>query len=163
MNGLLRWSKSLASLLLVSVSIVSAETNWPQFRGPGSKGVATGDGLPDRWSATENVVWKSDLPGRGWSSDRLGQSRRTDDGCELGNVRRSEERALFWRQSPDSTGFRPSMESNVPRSEDRSYHLGAPGTRRPATKRNSPEEQLRFGNPARPSHLILRQYCKGLV
>ena len=23
---------------------------------------------PDRWSATENVVWKTDVPGLGWSS-----------------------------------------------------------------------------------------------
>ena len=42
--------------------------NWAQFRGPGARGVAEGKGLPDRWSATENVAWKVDLPGRGWSS-----------------------------------------------------------------------------------------------
>ena len=42
--------------------------NWPQFRGPGSRSVAEGANLPDRWSATENVVWKTDVPGRGWSS-----------------------------------------------------------------------------------------------
>ncbi|MEX2168625.1 MAG: PQQ-binding-like beta-propeller repeat protein [Pirellulales bacterium] len=42
--------------------------NWPQFRGPGSRGVAGGANLPDRWSATENVAWKTDVPGRGWSS-----------------------------------------------------------------------------------------------
>jgi len=27
-----------------------------------------GANLPDRWSATENVAWKCELPGRGWSS-----------------------------------------------------------------------------------------------
>ncbi|MEX2172652.1 MAG: PQQ-binding-like beta-propeller repeat protein [Pirellulales bacterium] len=42
--------------------------NWPQFRGPGSRGVADGANLPHRWSATENVAWKTDIPGRGWSS-----------------------------------------------------------------------------------------------
>jgi len=68
MNGLPRWSKSLATLIFAAALPAHAETNWPQFRGPGSKGVATGDGLPDRWSATENVAWKTDLPGRGWSS-----------------------------------------------------------------------------------------------
>lgn len=40
---------------------------WPQFRGPNSSPVADGAGLPDTWSATENVVWKSEIPGRGWS------------------------------------------------------------------------------------------------
>ncbi|MCC2667572.1 MAG: outer rane biosis protein [Armatimonadetes bacterium] len=42
--------------------------NWAQFRGPGARGVSERKGLPDRWSATENVAWKTDLPGRGWSS-----------------------------------------------------------------------------------------------
>ena len=41
---------------------------WPQFRGPNARGVADGKNLPDRWSATENVAWKCDIPGRGWSS-----------------------------------------------------------------------------------------------
>ena len=53
--------------LLVS-TIVSAEQEWPQFRGSKS-GVAGDDpALPDTWSATTNVAWKIDMPGRGWSS-----------------------------------------------------------------------------------------------
>ena len=48
--------------------IRAADTNWPQFRGPGARGIASGTQVPDRWSATENVAWKTDLPGRGWSS-----------------------------------------------------------------------------------------------
>ena len=44
------------------------EDNWPAFRGPDATGVAEGDTLPIRWSATENVEWKTDIPGRGWSS-----------------------------------------------------------------------------------------------
>lgn len=46
----------------------SGALHWPQFRGPGSRGVARGSNLPDSWSATENVSWKTDIPGRGWSS-----------------------------------------------------------------------------------------------
>ena len=43
--------------------------NWPQFRGPKATGTVDGPtNLPDTWSATENVAWKSDIPGRGWSS-----------------------------------------------------------------------------------------------
>ncbi|MCS7025351.1 MAG: PQQ-binding-like beta-propeller repeat protein [Bryobacteraceae bacterium] len=42
---------------------------WPQFRGEGSTGVAEDDPrLPDQWSSTQNVVWKIQIPGRGWSS-----------------------------------------------------------------------------------------------
>lgn len=42
--------------------------NWAQFRGPGARGIASGPGLPDRWSAAENVAWRVSVPGRGWSS-----------------------------------------------------------------------------------------------
>lgn len=41
---------------------------WPQFRGPTGQGVSTAVGLPVTWSATENVTWKVDVPGQGWSS-----------------------------------------------------------------------------------------------
>ena len=60
-----------AALLCFSCSARPApavDGNWPAFRGPAARGVALGAGLPDRWSATENVAWKTDLGGRGWSS-----------------------------------------------------------------------------------------------
>jgi outer membrane protein assembly factor BamB len=64
--------RQLACALLTVVmpaSIVPAQTvNWPQFRGAHSDGLAEGDTLPDTWSTTENVVWKADVPGWGWSS-----------------------------------------------------------------------------------------------
>jgi outer membrane protein assembly factor BamB len=45
-----------------------APANWPSFRGGAHGGVAEAKTLPDKWSATENVVWKVEVPGRGWSS-----------------------------------------------------------------------------------------------
>src|SRR4051794_16509266 len=42
--------------------------DWPQFRGPDGSGVADETGLPVTWSATENVRWKAELPGRGLSN-----------------------------------------------------------------------------------------------
>ena len=54
-------------LMLIS-SGVSANDEWPMFRGTNA-GVATDHpDLPDHWSETENVVWKVDIPGLGWSS-----------------------------------------------------------------------------------------------
>ncbi|MEN6496043.1 MAG: PQQ-binding-like beta-propeller repeat protein [Thermoguttaceae bacterium] len=55
-------------LCLQDVLFAQTEENWPQFRGPGTRGVTSAPNLPDRWSATENVAWKTDVPGRGWSS-----------------------------------------------------------------------------------------------
>jgi outer membrane protein assembly factor BamB len=61
---------ALALLLGASLfSRASAETtNWPQFRGAQSDGIAAGETLPETWSSTQNVVWKADIPGWGWSS-----------------------------------------------------------------------------------------------
>ncbi len=53
---------------LVCAAGIAAAAEWPQFRGPDSCGVVESDVLPTQWSATENVAWKTDLPGRGWSS-----------------------------------------------------------------------------------------------
>ena len=55
------------ALLVVTPLFVRAE-QWTQFRGPGSTGVAEGKNLPERWSTTENVKWKTAIPGHGWSS-----------------------------------------------------------------------------------------------
>ena len=41
---------------------------WPRWRGPSGQGLVQGSGYPDRWSATENVVWRTPVPGRGNSS-----------------------------------------------------------------------------------------------
>ena len=62
-------SLALAASVLATPQSKAADTaNWPQFRGAQSDGLATGDTLPARWSPNENVVWKTDLPGWGWSS-----------------------------------------------------------------------------------------------
>lgn len=59
----------LIALLAAHLSLASADDNWPQFRGPNSTGVIDGPTkLPETWNATENVAWKTDIPGRGWSS-----------------------------------------------------------------------------------------------
>lgn len=54
--------------VLGSVTLTASGHPWPQFRGPDGNGVASADGVPVRWSETENLAWKTPLPGRGWSS-----------------------------------------------------------------------------------------------
>jgi outer membrane protein assembly factor BamB len=46
-----------------------AETDWPWWRGQHNQGVAPASSDPPlEWSETENVVWKTKIPGRGQSS-----------------------------------------------------------------------------------------------
>lgn len=54
-------------VVIVSVSSVSA-ADWPQWRGPAGQGHSTAKGLPLTWSETENIVWRTAIPGRAWSS-----------------------------------------------------------------------------------------------
>lgn len=58
----------LLSLYFSAVAYAEGPANWPQFRGPGARGVAEGSAFPDTWSQTENLAWGTDIPGRGWSS-----------------------------------------------------------------------------------------------
>lgn len=45
-----------------------AETLWPEFRGPTAQGFSTAKGLPTEWAADKNIVWRSAVAGKGWSS-----------------------------------------------------------------------------------------------
>ncbi len=58
----------LSIVSLLSLSVVAATDNWPQFRGPAAGVVDDDPALPDTWSETENVVWKAAVAGMGWSS-----------------------------------------------------------------------------------------------
>src|SRR5688572_18155606 len=53
--------------IAIATATLAADT-WPQFRGPGGRGIAEGANLPDRWSPTDNIAWKIAVPGTGWSS-----------------------------------------------------------------------------------------------
>ena len=52
-------------LLLLLLAAPATAENWPQWRGPKNDGHSTEKGLPDKWSDTENVVWKAKMPGPG--------------------------------------------------------------------------------------------------
>lgn len=44
------------------------KTDWPCWRGPNLDGKSADKAVPLKWSKTENVVWRADVPGRGHSS-----------------------------------------------------------------------------------------------
>jgi outer membrane protein assembly factor BamB len=65
----------LACVALVPAARAAGPDEWPQFRGPGGSGVADQYERPRTWSATENVAWAIDIPGRGWSSPIVWRDR----------------------------------------------------------------------------------------
>ncbi len=58
---------AVATVVFLPAFGACAKANWPQFRGS-SSGVIEEGLSPSAWSATENVAWTVEIPGRGWSS-----------------------------------------------------------------------------------------------
>ena len=54
--------------LLIDCSAGLGADHWPQFRGPGGDGHSDARGLPLNWEEGKNIVWKTAIHGRGWSS-----------------------------------------------------------------------------------------------
>src|SRR5688500_6054739 len=63
---------SVTVLVLVAVGMVRAQSDahWPQWRGPFFNGMARGD-APTVWSDTSNIKWKTEIPGRGFSTPAI--------------------------------------------------------------------------------------------
>lgn len=61
---------SFAAALLTSAFLAECRAaDWPQWRGPGGQGHASSvQDLPIEWSDSKNVVWKTPITGKGWSS-----------------------------------------------------------------------------------------------
>ncbi|MCC6235805.1 MAG: PQQ-binding-like beta-propeller repeat protein [Verrucomicrobiales bacterium] len=65
----------LGLLLAATTTAITASAQWPQFRGPTGDGHATARNVPLKWSSSENVAWKTAVPGRGWSSPVLADGK----------------------------------------------------------------------------------------
>lgn len=57
----------ILTVLLATTPQVWAE-DWPCWRGPRLDGTSQEVGVPLQWSKTENIVWKTPIPGKGHSS-----------------------------------------------------------------------------------------------
>ena len=99
----------LAALALGSGGTWSAavepapDARWPGWRGNG-QGVVTGARVPLEWSETKNVLWKTELPGRGHSSpivwgDRIFLTTAIEGDVVPGSPRMKHPQ-------PDGTDFR---------------------------------------------------------
>jgi outer membrane protein assembly factor BamB len=136
----------LALSLLLALTWSGAVTpadDWPQFRGPSGQGQSAETGLPIAWSESQNVVWKTPVPGRGWSSPVVAGGRvwvtTSVDGkgaslramaFDVASGREAVNVEVFRLRSADLTNPKNSHASPTPVVEgDRLYvHFGAEGT-----------------------------------
>src|SRR5437763_482299 len=74
----------LAAVCLVAEARLNAQgsgsdavsaADLPQFRGPGGQGISNARNVPVNWSSSSNIVWRTEVPGHGWSSPVLWQGR----------------------------------------------------------------------------------------
>lgn len=55
----------ILTLMVAVLGVIQAEDNWPHWRGPLHNGISDATNLPMKWSLTENIVWKTELPSWG--------------------------------------------------------------------------------------------------
>jgi outer membrane protein assembly factor BamB len=131
-----------AALLAAALPALATAADWPQFRGPLGQGHSTSKGVPITWSETENIAWKTPIPGRGWSSpaiqgDQIWLTTAVDEGHTLRAI--CLDRAsgaivydgeIFKLEDPGSIHANNSHASPTPLIDgDRVYvHFGAHGT-----------------------------------
>ena len=76
-------------VLLLLISWTLRAENWPHWRGPSADGISTETDVPIRWSASENIAWKTPLRGMGTSTpivwgDRIFVTSQIGDGPGAG-------------------------------------------------------------------------------
>jgi len=88
-----------------------AERQWPRLRGPDGQGTADEATMPLHWSPTQNVVWKTEVAGRGNSSpviwnDRIFITSASADGAsrKILCYSRADGRLLWEHAAPPPAG-----------------------------------------------------------
>lgn len=77
--------------VVASAAPVWAGDSWPQFRGPNGDGKTDAVGLPIEFNDDKNVVWKTPVTGKAWSSPvvwgkQVWVTNATEDGKQLSAV-----------------------------------------------------------------------------
>lgn len=113
--------------------------NWPRFRGPNGTGIARDREVPLRWSDTENVLWKTTIPGAGNSSPIIWGDRIFLESAPTPNERRlyclnvADGKVLWSRAVPGRkarTHQKNTLASSTPATDgERVYALFWDGDR----------------------------------
>ena len=119
--------KYLVSILLLafSATTLDAQENWPRFRGPNGQGISRAVGVPVQWGTEDNVAWKTEIPGTGWSSpivwdDRIFLTTATDGDtkCHIiaidGNSGRILWDTVVFQQEPKHKHAKNSRATSTP-------------------------------------------------
>ena len=78
-------------LLFLHSASVAQTRSWTHFRGNNLDGIAADNQVPLLWNDSTNIIWKTDINGKGWSSpvvydDQIWVTTSTVDGKEMSAV-----------------------------------------------------------------------------
>jgi outer membrane protein assembly factor BamB len=130
----------LFCLALVTAFVPASAENWARFRGPNGQGISSELDLPVKWTAKDNVAWKTSIPGNAWSSpivydERVFLTTTTEEGasCRVICISR-ENRNIAWntevhRQVPGPKRRQNSYATPTPVTDgERVYAVFYDGT-----------------------------------
>ena len=83
-------------LLILTISlgiqpVRSQQINWTHFRGNNLNGISEDQNAPITWSDSTNIIWKTDIQGKGWSSpvvfgDQIWVTSANEDGKQMAGI-----------------------------------------------------------------------------
>jgi outer membrane protein assembly factor BamB len=126
MTNLRNLSFIVLLFIIKSVTVTHAQ-NWPGWRGPNGDGTSQETNLPVRWDSITNVLWKSPVPGTGYSSPIIWKERI----FMLTALLETQERVLLCYNSKNGkllwqkTVIKTSLEK---KHDNNSYASGTPVT-----------------------------------
>jgi len=134
-------SRFLFLICLAALTGTSASAeNWPCFRGPTRQGISSEKDIPTTWSPSSNILWRTAIPGEGWSSpivldDDVFVTTAADGGASLRLLRINRlTGAVLWdkeifRQKPGHKQPFNSYASSTPATDGQKvYVLACDGT-----------------------------------
>ncbi|MBM3786020.1 MAG: hypothetical protein FJW30_16795 [Acidobacteria bacterium] len=127
-------SVTVPTVLTILFAAACFAENWPRFRGPNGQGGSAEQNVPLQWSATENIAWRAEVPGVGWSSPIVWGNHvfvtTATEGGESGRVLAFDRRSgrLLWnreavRQKPGHKEKRNSYASPTPATDGKNVYV----------------------------------------
>jgi len=147
-SEILRMTKRWMALGLFATTLLPISAEWRQFRGPTNDGIYPSNdgklhGFPTEWSEDKNIVWKTPVTGRAWSTpvvmgDQVWLTNATEDGKKMYAVCLDKESGkklhdilLFENEEPEPLSNKVNGYGSCSPTidEERVYiHFGSYGT-----------------------------------
>lgn len=98
----------LGIILLQNFPAAAQTENWPRWRGPRNDGTSSEIGIAAKWSKTENVKWRLELPGPAPSTPIIWQDRiflTSAEGAALVLLSANTAGKILWKQTLASGNY----------------------------------------------------------